>query len=331
MKKIATSRDVAKLAGVSQSTVSRVLSGKRNVSLDARKRVTEAAESLGYYVNQAARLMRTNHTGSIGIVVPSLNNPFYAETAHLVYAHARQRGRVPLLQVTLNDPTATQGIVRDLIGRRIEGLLMASVGAYDPFMRAYCEKPVVPYVMYNRRLSGAEGNWVVMNNFHGANQATEYLISLGHHHILHIAGDMTYSTAIDRLNGYHAAMQIANLTPDVVNGNYDYDTAYEMMSRILDRGSQRRPTAVFCANDVMGVAVVDVLWAHQIHPGKDIAVIGYDNTSLSSFRSINLTTVSQQQDVMIPRALEGLWALIEGRTTIVQSLIEPKLIIRGTA
>ena len=330
MPGIATSRDVAKLARVSQSTVSRVLSGTGKVSEATRQRVVEAAESLGYYANEAARRMRTKRSDSIGVVLPSLNNPFYAETAHTLYDRAKQVGRIPLIALTLNNPAANQTIMKDLIGRRVEGLLLASISAHDAYMQAYCADPVVPYVMYNRRLVQGLGNWVVVDNKLGAIEATNYLLGQGHRKILFVSGDVTYSTAFHRLAGYREAMDRANLEPVVVYGNFDYARTYEVMQYVLDAPG-RRPTAVFAANDLMALSVLDALSHRGIRPKTDIAVVGFDDISWSSLHGINLTTMSQRQDIMIQTALDGLVGLIEGSLSTVRHLIKPTLIVRGTA
>ncbi|NMP23841.1 LacI family DNA-binding transcriptional regulator [Sulfobacillus harzensis] len=330
MPGIPTSRDVAKLACVSQSTVSRVVSGKGNVSEETRRRVLEAAESLGYYVNEAARRMRTRRSRSIGIVLPSLYNPFYAESAHALYARAKQAGRIPLIQLTLNDPRSNQTIVKDLLGHRVEGLLMASTSSHDAYMRAYCADPVVPYVMYNRRLADGAGNWVVVDNKLGAVEVTNYLLARGHRDILFISGDTTYSTALDRLAGYREAMAEANLAPSIVHGNFDYGQTYQVMQRVLDN-PEKRPSAIFAANDQMAFAVLDSLTHYGIHPKTDIAVVGFDDISWSSLRGIDLTTMSQRQDLMIQTALDGLLGLIDGSVSTVRQIIKPELVIRGTA
>lgn len=333
IERIATSRDVAKLAQVSQTTVSRVLSGHTHVSPATRQRVMQAAESLGYYVNETARSMRTQKSKSIGLVIPSLMNPFYAEIAHTIYKYAKQIGRSTLIELTLNNPALNRSAVNDLITRRVEGLLLASVSSQNPYIESYCREPVVPCVMYNRRLSQDIGNWVVLDNRQGARQATEYLIDQGHQKILFLAGDLAYSTAIDRLNGYRDTMRENDLEPSVIYGQFEYAQAYQIVTETLNQSTttSRYPTAIFAANDLMAFAAIDAMTDKHIQPKSDIAVIGFDNISMASHRGINLTTVSQRQEVMARAAVDGLFRLIDQPDLVVRQLIEPLLIIRDTA
>lgn len=332
MKRLATSRDVAKLAGVSQATVSRALSGGGNVSPETTERVLRAAESLGYVVNETARSVRTKRSGSIGVVLPSLVNPFYAETAHAIYDGARQAGRRTLIELTLNNAQQNRDVVMDLVKRRVDGLLLASVAAQDAFMKEYLKNPVVPSVMYNRKLTEDIGNWVVLDNKYGASQAVKYLLLQGHQRILFISGDILYSTGIDRLAGYLAAIEEAGHEPFVVYGNYDYIQSYEAVGHVLDEGrGHELPTAILAANDVMAVAAIDALTDRGLKPKSDVAVIGFDDISMASHRGIRLTTVSQNQEIMVRIALEGLFRLIEGTVQVVRRVIPPELIIRNTA
>lgn len=333
IERIATSRDVAKLAKVSQATVSRVLSGSTQVTPKTRQRVLAAAETLGYYVNETARSMRTQRSKSIGIILPSLINPFYAETAHTIYKHAKQSGWSTLIELTLNNPALNRGVVNDLIARRVEGLLLASVSAQNPYVETYFRDPVVPCVMYNRRLSQDIGNWVVLDNRKGARQATEYLLSQGHRDILFLSGDLAYSTAIERLEGYQDTMHQRNLRPRVIYGNFEYAQGYALVRETLDTLARERklPTAIFAANDLMAFAAIDAMTDKEIRAKADIAVIGFDDISMSSRRGINLTTVSQRRDVMAKATLDALFQLIDQPHLVVRQLIEPQLIIRDTA
>ncbi len=331
MARMTTSRDVARLARVSQSTVSRVLSGKGNVRQETSERVMTAAQRLGYYVNETARSMKTKKSKSIGVVLPSLLNPFFSETAHSVYTYTKEHDRTMLIELTMDNPRAHQAVVKDLIGRRVEGLLLGAVSTGDTFMEEYCQHPVVPSVMYNRRLSKDIGNWVVSDNKLGSIMATTYLLTQGHRDILYVSGDMAYSTAVDRLMGYKFAMDNAGKKPRVVCGNYDYVQTFEVVGNVLDAEHFRQPTAIFAGNDLMALAVIGALTNRNLGPKSDIAVIGFDNISWPARRDINLTTISQRQDLMLKTALEGLFDLINGRTHTVRTVIKPELIIRGTA
>jgi LacI family transcriptional regulator len=218
--------------------------------------------------------------------------------------------------------------------QRVDGLLLGSVHLRDPAVEGLV-RDGFPCVMFNRRLASGRGSWVVLDNARGAEDATRHFLALGHRRIGFVAGPPDFSTAVERLEGYRRALVRAGLEPDdrlVRQGQFRPELAYQAAGELL-RGP-RRPTAILAGNDVTALAVLDAAADLGLQVPDDLAVCGFDDTSLSRRREVALTTVAQQKDEMGRLAVGYLVEAIEDPQRLhrrpIRHVLPPTLVIRGS-
>lgn len=295
-----TSYDVARLAGVSQSAVSRVFSPNTSVSKEMTRRVREAAETLGYRPNRLARAMITGRSRIVALVVAHFENPFYPEAFEKLSLALQEEGYHVLTFMAADVIGKTDEVIAELLDFRVEGLITASVGLSNQLTRAIAEAEI-PVVMFNRLQDTQDISGVSTDNFAGGRAVAEYLLRAGHERIGHIAGWEGASTQRDREAGFLAGLAAdgAALFAREV-GDFHHDVAERAAHRMFNTDVQ--PDAVFVANDHMAFAVMDVL-RHDLglRIPDDVSVIGYDDVPAAAWKSYNLTTVRQP----IRRMVEG--------------------------
>lgn len=328
----ATIRDVATRARVSTATVSRALNDAPGVRPSRREAVRRAARQLGFVPHGVARSLARGRTGTLGLIVADITNPFYAETAKAIADAARGRGYAVILCNTDNLPRLQAEQVEMLRRQRVDGLLLGSVHLRDPAVERLV-RDGFPCVMFNRRLASGRGSWVVLDNGRGAEEATRHLVTLGHRRIGFVAGPSDFSTAVERLDGYRRALGRAGIDPDdrlVRQGHFRPDLAYQAAREVL--AVPRRPTAILAGNDVTALAVLDAAADLGLHVPDDVALCGFDDTNLSRRREVALTTVAQQKDEMGRLATGYLIEFIEDpgrfRRQPIHHVLSPTLVIR---
>jgi len=241
---VATIRDVAKLAGVSPGTVSTVTSGRRGVSPRLAERVRKAIEALDYHPDMLAQSLRTQRTNIIGVVMPQFASPFFAEVLRGVEEKAKQEDYSILICDSGADPDLEQHLLRTLMARRVDGILLASA---DPYFSIHkLPRKRMPLVFFDRLPAGCRGPGVVVDNVDGAFEATRHLIDLGHRRIAIISGPLAISTGAERLEGFRNAMGGAGLPmPEgyVRCGEFRLEGGYRCTLEMMDLPP--RPTALF--------------------------------------------------------------------------------------
>ena len=267
-----TSHDIAKEAGVSQSTVSRALRGDPRVDPKTAARIVRVADRRGYMPNATARSLVTRRTRTIAVVVADIKNPFYPE---LVEALHEALGRSGYRMVLVNERTDTRGqagLAELYRGGGADGALFVSA-TIERRVAALVSKSPVPSVLLNRDVDGADVDRVMADNAGGAAQVAELLHGLGHRRIAFIAGPANTSTSRDREAGFSKALtqRGAPLDPALRRvGEFTHRSGYQWATDLLDRPD--RPTAVFCANDVVAFGALDA--ARNL--GLDAAQCGLD-------------------------------------------------------
>lgn len=324
-----TAQDVARLAGVSQSAVSRVFSGASASAATARK-VREAAERLGYRPNPLARAMITGRTRIIGLVVAYLENQFYPMALERLSRALQARGYHILVFLAENATDRVAEVMEELIDYRVDGIVTASV-AMTSDLTARCSAAGIPVVMFNRGQDDPRLSEVTSDNVAGGWRAAEQLIAAGHRRIAHIMGWQGASTGRDRAAGFAAAMAAAGLEPAaMVDGMYSREVAAAAARDLFARPD--RPDAVFVGNDHMAFAVMDELrFGLGLAIPGDVSVIGYDDVPLAAWPSYELTTIRQPVNRMVEATVEMLLNQIEGDTAPRKLRIDGPLIVRRSA
>jgi LacI family transcriptional regulator len=328
-----TADDVAMKAGVSQSTVSRVLNNYPFIKDSTKEKVLSAITELGFTRDEIARSLVEKKTRSIGLIVGDISNPFFAESAGVIIEQAQQLKYDVVICNTNHDDENLHKSINTLIGKRVDGILVASVNRNDNKIKQLHEKGF-PIVLYNSSIEYPMANFVVLDNIKGAKLAVNHLVELGHKKISYIAGPFKYLTTYQRFEGYKEALMQHDIPyePDFVyNGEFSYQRIFEFTKELLNK--KNRPTAFLAVSDQMALAILNAAASLNMNIPKDLSVVGFDDISLASNHFIGLTTVSQHMENMASLALEKLIDLIDNETDPslpVQIILEPELKIRKT-
>jgi DNA-binding LacI/PurR family transcriptional regulator len=325
-----TAHDVARLAGVSQSAVSRVFTPGASASKATVAKVRAAAEQLGYRPNPLARAMIAGRTRIIGLVVAYLDNQFYPMAVERLSHALQDRGYHILVFMAGNATDKVHAVVQDLIDYRVDGIITASV-AMSNDLTARLVALGISVVNFNRGQDDPRLTDITSDNVAGARRATEFLIAGGHTRIAHIMGWQGASTGRDRAEGFRQAMAAAGLDPvAMVDGMYDRDTA-AALARELCAGPDR-PDAIFVGNDHMAFAVMDALRADLgLRVPDDISVVGYDDVPMAAWPAYALTTIRQPVNRMVAATVDALLGQIEGDATPQKLRIDGPLMVRRSA
>lgn len=305
-----TIRDVARLAGVSPATVSRVLSGSNHpVREDTRRRVLEAAQRLAYYPNRLARSLLRRETAVVGLLVPDVSNPYYAAVLRGIEDVAHQHGLAVILCNTDRDPAKQRQYLRTLLEHRVDGVVAAGGTLTVEDLRMVDGR--VPVVAVGRHPARVPS--VRVNNVEAARQACRHLLELGHVRVACLAGPASSLTARDRVRGYLAALREAGIQPDerwLVWSEFTAEGGYRATRELLARC---RVSAVVASNDQMALGALRALWEEGLQVPEDVSVVGFDDTPAAAVSVPALTTVAVPTYEMGRRTLELLLAVRAGR------------------
>lgn len=298
---------------MSQTTVSRVLAGHPNVSDDTRARVLAVLAETGYAPNLAARTMRTGTTGTVGVVIGRVTNPFYpmlVEQLHRLISDARRT-----MSVWISDGDAAdsgeQAALHAVRERAVDGVIYTTVTAESRSLEAALAQRA-PILLLNRTIEGLPCDSVTTDGRAGAAAAVAHLVALGHERLGLVSGPNTVSTARDREAGFAAAVRAAGLeaTADLrIRGDFTHAAGADGLDRLLAAASGP-PTAVFCVNDVIAFGVLDRARDLGLAVPGDLSVVGYDDTEMAAWPAFGLTTVRQPVAEMAAAGLQRLLARI---------------------
>ena len=327
----ATMQDVAALAGVSLKSVSRVVNGEPGVSEMLAERVTRAVHELGYRHNLAAsNLRRTGQrTASIGMLVQDLSNGFCSETLRAVEDRARERGVVVMAASTDEDGDRERQLVRGLVSRRIDGLILMPTGPDLSWLEVELASGLA-VVTVDRRPTVPELDGVVVDNKGAAAEAVGHLVAHGHRSIAFLGDTTTILTAVDRRDGYRAALRAAGVTPDPALervGLRSRDEARAATSELL--ALENPPTAIFAARNVICEGAVMSLQKERL--SSRIALIGFDEVSVAEMVDPAISVIRQDTYEIGIRAIDLLLARLDGDDSPVRVEVVPStLVARGS-
>ena len=290
--------DVAKEAGVSSATVSRVVNNINKVKPEVRQRVLDAIDKLGYSPNHAARSLVKQQSNCIGIVVNNLHDPFFHDLIKGFEMGAQQtRYAVMICSVLGGDVASKEEYVKYLTNGVVDAVILYGSYLSDQSVIKYLKDiKDVDYVMIEDDVPELECNKFLIDNFGGAKRAVEYLIKKGHRNIAHICGNPNKKVTKGRREGYEAAMKEAGLSiPDqyIQNTSVDYHSGYQCMEILLDL--ENPPTAVFCSDDAIASFAIQAALDRNMKVPGDISVMGFDNQTIlpDHYRGPEITSVNQ--------------------------------------
>ncbi len=319
--------DVARLAKVSHQTVSRVLNNNPSIRPETKNRVLKAMESLGYRPSLAARALASSRSKMLGILSSDTDFTGPAAMVHHMEAAARAQGYfVVTVGIDANDEDSVRSGIDHLMKLGIEGLALVTpqLRAVEIARAAVSGIPVVTLDSMYRMDELA----VSVDNFAGGAAATQHLIDLGHRNIVHISGPQGWFESTTRAAGYTATMLNANLTPQVIDGDWQIDTGYRIGKK-LDVDS-KGVTALFIANDRMSFGFMHAMRERGIEVPKRLSIVGFDDLEEATYSSPPLTTLRQDFKELGNRAMNLLLSEISGISTKKLDRLIPELIKRGS-
>ena len=333
MKTQATSQDVARLAGVSQSAVSRCFTAGASVSEAMRDKVQEAARKLGYQPNAHARSLITGRSRIIGLVLSHIENLFYPAVLEQLAQRLQQDGYH--LLIFISDGHNADDLVGEILQYKVDGIVLGAT-TLSSALAQRCADASIPVVLFNRIMAaGSAGSVssVRSDNLGGGREIARFLVAGGHRRIAYLAGREDSSTNLERERGFREGLAEAGQRIYArAIGNYDVLQARQA-TRDLFAQAEQRPDAVFVASDQMAIAVLDTL-RHELGLAvpQQVSVVGFDNVPQAAWESYALTTFEQPVQPMVEATVELLQSYLRGDAmpNTQNIVIAGQLVLRGS-
>ena len=327
---MATIKDVAALAGISYTTVSHVVNKTRPVSEPVRVKVEAAIKQLDYVPSAVARSLKAKTTATIGLLVPNSLNPYFAELARGIEDYCERNGYCVILCNSDDNAEKQRSYLRVLLEKRVDGLIVTSVGGDDSGLAAGLSAVRTPMVIVDRGLHEVSADLVCIDHEQGGYLATQHLLELGHRDIACISGPRHTHVAQLRMDGYRRALGERGLRPAanrVMHSDFTSPGGYRAAVQLL---AGEPPSAVFAANDMIGLGVLRAAAEQGIRVPDELSVIGFDDIELSRYVYPALTTVGQRIGELGEVAAERLLARIAGSpgAAPTRHVIAPQIVVR---
>lgn len=332
MSKPVTLEDIARLAGVSPSTVSRVLNGSKRVAEDKRALVLAAVEQHQYRPNAAARGLVRGRSMTVGVLMQDISSPFFARMVSGIEQGLDLAAYRPMFASThwrAEYQEDEAHALQLLLERQVDGMIV--LAGRIPELDLCALAAEMPLIVVARRIAGLESQCIYVDNEGGAYRATRYLLGLGHTRIAHITGTPAHPDAQDRLAGYQRALREAGHDPDerlIVEGLFTEDSGLSAVEELITRGE--RFTALLAGNDQMAYGAMLGLFNHGYRIPTDVSLVGFDDQFLSPYTLPPLTTVRQPSEEMGRAAAEAMLRLLHGEEPYLPHF-PTDLIIRKSA
>lgn len=324
-----TSNDVARLAGVSQATVSRTFRGDPRVVDATRAKVLAAAGELGYYPDPIARTMVTARSGVVAVTVPDVENPVFTSMVTALHETLQARELKMMLFLERNFEAGPHDVL-GVSGLPVDGVVLASANRDSPVVRELIGRRI-PTVLMQRDVEGAAVGRVMPDDAMGCLAVAEHLVGLGHRRIGMITGSPQTSSGSDRHRRFVDALEglgVAVAERDVRVSSPSFSASVAPARDLLD--SADRPTALFCSSDAIAVSVLNVARSLGIDVPGELSVVGFDDIAMASWPMLDLTTVRQPVPDQCEAAVRLLLAQIEGDPEPRTEVFPVELVVRGT-
>lgn len=337
MNKKVNIKDIARIAKVSHTTVSRALNDKSRIRNETKEKILSIAKELGYRPNFIARSLVMRRTRTLGLVITNIANPFYTELAQGIEKTATKLGYSIILCSTQSNISTEKQYIEMLRSKGVDGIIFSSAHMEDPNIVTLAEEEF-PMIMVNRRTYHPtvkeKIDYVGVDNILGGFMAVEHLIRLGHKRIGVIGGSAESSVGLERLDGGKKALDAYGLkqrSDFFLEGNFLKRSGYQRAKQFLKMAEM--PTAIFATNDYMALGVYQSILEEGLRIPEDVALIGFNDIEFSSMQGIELTTIGQKKFEMGTIAVEMLVEKIEkgdDRPSAKEIFLMPELIIRKT-
>ncbi|EGQ8805184.1 substrate-binding domain-containing protein [Vibrio parahaemolyticus] len=330
---MATMKDIAKLAGVSTSTVSHVINKTRFVSEEISERVNNAAKELNYYAPSAlARSLKVNRTKTIGMLVTTSTNPFFGEVVKGVERSCYHKGYSLILCNTEGDNERMRQSINTLLQKRVDGLILMCSSLEGERIDVFERYPDIPVVVMDWGPMLFTSDKIQDNSLRGGYLAAKYLIDCGHTEIGCITGPLIKHQAQMRYEGYKRAMNEAGLDFNanwIIESDFECEGGYQAFKKMAERGTL--PSSIFVSNDMMAMGVINAANELSIKVPDDLSIIGYDDIHIAKFMSPSLTTIHQPKYRLGQAAVETLVRRLDDKSNEAQVVqLEPTLVVRNS-
>ncbi|MDO5399598.1 MAG: LacI family DNA-binding transcriptional regulator [Eubacteriales bacterium] len=326
-----TIKDIAKVAGVSYSTVSRALSGSPEISEDTRTKILQLCKEMNYTANSVARAMVMKSTKLLGLILTGVNNPFMSELAYHVDRQARARGYNIILCNSSRDLEQERELFELMISRQVDGVILCPSGpeSYSS-LQPYLSR--IPTVFIGENLREVPESYVSVDNFRGTYIGVEYLYQLGHRDILYFGRRRGSTTHQLRADGYTAACHDLGLTPQYCNNTFSFTSikyGYQLARQVF--AQERHFSAIFAATDTNALGIMQAAEELDIKIPADISLLGFDNIRDSGLPRINLSTIEQPKKMLASVAVDSLLDKIQCELAgYTHRILTPSLIERSS-
>ncbi len=329
---MATMKDIARLAGVSTSTVSHVINKSRFVSDEIAERVNNAAQQLNYAPSALARSLKMNRTKTIGMLVTTSTNPFFGEVVKGVERSCYHQGYNLILCNTEGDNQRMKASINTLLQKRVDGLLLMCSTLEGERLDVFDRYPDIPIVVMDWGPILFASDKIQDNSLQGGYMAAKHLIECGHKEIGCITGPLIRPQAQMRYEGYKRALAEAGIAinPDwIVESDFECEGGYQAFEKLYQRG--KLPSALFVSNDMMAMGVIQAASQRGLRVPDDLSLIGYDDVHIAKFMTPALTTIHQPKYRLGKAAVDTLLYRLENPDTTAQVVqLEPTLVVRNS-
>lgn len=320
-------KNVAQHAGVSISTVSRVINNPKSVSEELRTRVKNAIEKLGYHPNQVARSLRTGSTKLIGFIIPDITNPAFLLMVKGAEDFLKRKGYAFIVCGTDHSTREETKLLRALLSQSVEGLIVTCSGGQNSDFTQIAESSGIRMVFMDRRYENMNIPYVGVDNADGVQKITDYLIENGHRSFVYLSGERNTSSAKERLRGFINSVKKHGIEDfQVMYGKFTFESGYE-----LTRKLKKIPDAIVGGNDLVALGAIEALSQMGYSVPNDVSVVGFDDMFYSKYSKPSLTTVRQPIYEMGHTAGKILWQLLsQDRIKKNNVILQTQVVIRET-
>lgn len=315
--------DVAKIAGVSPATVSRFLNGKLHVTPKVEERIRAAVATLRYSPHSIARTLATGNSRVIGLIVPDIANPFFAEMAEAVESVAYDHGYTVMLCNTKNDAKREERYIQIILSQQVDGLIYMGAFRSNPYLSRVSDLRL-PFVVVDEDVEDVEASRVFVDNYGGARLIVQHLLEYGHQRIAFLGGPDYLFTTQERYRGYRDALSGAGhpvRDTDIFLDTYTIEAGHQSGERILAAGD--RPTAVFASSISLVLGFLSAAKLHKVLIPDDLSLVGFDDVAMTKFLSPALSTVTQPIPELAATAFEELLRFLNNQSTSYSRVILP--------
>jgi DNA-binding LacI/PurR family transcriptional regulator len=308
---VVTIKDVAREAGVSHTTVSRALRGNPHISTDTTERIQRLARDMGYEPSAAARSLKTNRSQVLGVIVSSIDDPFFSEILQGIDDIAQLKGYSLFIAASQRDHQREKSIVRTMREHRVDGVIICST-PFSVEQSYQLSSFDIPIVIINNQSEEDHQYSIYHDDLHGSTQIMKHLIELGHRRIGYLGYSYAGRTDLKRLTGYQEQMQAAGLSIEdgymIEADSSDLICGETLAKKFLSL--PQPPTAIFCFNDLLAIGLMHGLQEKGIQIPEEISVAGFDNISYSAYTNPPLTTFDQPKRSIGIKAAELILSLL---------------------